>query len=156
MSVASGARVGARGIAASLTAVTVLGIVAVPRIAAGRVGATNMRPWRCHIHKWNADGYQHKGDSTSQIRCKCGRDALWRDWLAHGDSSTCFGPVLREVSAPLGWGMVRHDLFINQAKCLDVGTGNIGHYLDLRLAPATIEQCLCCGSSDAFIITAAH
>ncbi len=52
--------------------------------------------------------------------------------------------------------MVRHDLFINQAKCLDVGTGNIGDYLDLRLAPATIEQCLCCGSSDAFIITAAH
>jgi hypothetical protein len=147
VSVASGARVGARGIAASLTAVTVLGIVAVPRIAAGRVGATNMRPWHCHIHKWNPDGY---------IRCKCGRDALWRDWLAHGDSSTCFGPVLREVSAPLGCGMVRHELFINQAKCLDVGTGNIGLYLDLRLAPTSIEQCLCCGSFNALIITPTH
>ena len=71
----------------ALTAVTVLGVVAVPRIAAGRVGATTMRPWHCHIHKWNADGYQHKGDSTSQNRCKCGQDAFWRDRLVHGDSA---------------------------------------------------------------------
>ena len=133
-----------------------LGVVAVPRIEAGRVGATTMRLWRCFIHQCNADGYQHKGDSTSQSRCKCGWDAFWRDRLAHGNSSTCFGPVLREVSAPLGCGMVRHDLLIDQAKCFNVRSGTIGHHLYLRLAPTAIKQCLRCSASNALIITTAH
>lgn len=68
----------------------------------------------------------------------------------------CFGRDLRGVSASSGCGLVRRDLFIEQAERLDAGTAAIGHHLDLRFTPTAIQQRLHGGPRHTLIAAVTH
>ena len=68
----------------------------------------------------------------------------------------CFGRDLRGVSESSSYALVRRNLFIDQAKRLNVGPGTIGHHLNLRLAPTAIQQRLRRRSPHPLVFAVTH